>query len=388
VTTKDKKTLTKSPAESLSFRQSLLQLLEAGPDREEKLLEEFERKKGTGDSLYSPLLYLLTHLNFPEGKAARHWKKVQAHRERLSQDLGRDPGLRVALLDYFMNVCRELKNPKVIELAIYERTERSAVTDGLTGLFNHAYFLQTLRQEILRSKRHGLKAALLLLDLDDFKKVNDQRGHVEGDRVLMKAAAILRDSVREIDIPARYGGEEFAVLLPDTGRLGAFVVADRIRARIQKHFCRQRPAVTVSGGLALFPEDAGTPADLIVQADAGLYRAKAAGKNQVLLTQGERRRHRRVAATPRVRLATNEGPAPVLVKNVSEGGLLVSLRHEVPMGSTVSLVIESPDAKPVALRGEVVHLARVPGEEEPAFDVGVRFLETPDAETAARSTKA
>jgi len=388
VTTKDKKTLTKSPAESLSFRQSLLQLLEAGPDREEKLLEEFERKKGTGDSLYSPLLYLLTHLNFPERKAARQWKKVQAHRERLSQDLGRDPGLRVALLDYFMNISRELKNPKVIELAIYERTERSAVTDGLTGLYNHAYFLQTLRQEVLRSKRHGLKAAVLLLDLDDFKKVNDQRGHVEGDRVLMKAAAILRDSVREIDIPARYGGEEFAVLLPDTGRLGAFVVADRIRARIQKRFCQNRPVVTVSGGLALFPEDAGTPADLIVQADAGLYRAKAAGKNQVLLAQGERRRHRRVAATSRVRLGTEEGPAPVLVKNVSEGGLLVSLRHEVPMGSTVSLVIEAPDTKPVELRGEVVHLARVPGEEEPAFDVGVRFLETPDSETAARSTKA
>ena len=378
----------KSPAESLSFRQSLLKLLEAGPDREEKLLEEFERKRGKGDALYSPLLYLLTHLNFPEAKAARHWKKVLTHRERLREDLGRDPGLRVALLDYFMNVSRELKNPKVIELAIYERTERSAVTDGLTGLYNHAYFLQTLRQEVLRSKRHGLKAALLLLDLDDFKRVNDERGHVEGDRVLMKAAAILRDSVREIDIAARYGGEEFAVLLPDTGRLGAFVVAERIRTRIQKRFRRNRPPVSVSGGLAIFPEDAGTPADLIVQADAGLYRAKAAGKNQVLLAQGERRRHRRVAATPRVRLSTGESPAPVLVKNVSEGGLLVSLRHEVPMGSTVSLLIESPGAKPVGLRGEVVHLQQVPGEEEPVFDVGVRFVDPADAEAAVGSTKA
>jgi len=378
----------KSPAESLSFRQSLLKLLEAGPDREEKLLEEFERKRGKGDALYSPLLYLLTHLNFPEAKAARHWKKVLTHRERLREDLGRDPGLRVALLDYFMNVSRELKNPKVIELSIYERTERSAVTDGLTGLYNHAYFLQTLRQEVLRSKRHGLKAALLLLDLDDFKRVNDERGHVEGDRVLMKAAAILRDSVREIDIAARYGGEEFAVLLPDTGRLGAFVVAERIRTRIQKRFRRNRPPVSVSGGLAIFPEDAGTPADLIVQADAGLYRAKAAGKNQVLLAQGERRRHRRVAATPRVRLSTGESPAPVLVKNVSEGGLLVSLRHEVPMGSTVSLLIESPGAKPVGLRGEVVHLQQVPGEEEPVFDVGVRFVDPADAEAAVGSTKA
>ena len=143
--------------------------------------------------------------------------------------LGRDPGLRVAILDYFVNVSHELRNPKMIEIAIYERTERSAVTDGLTGLYNHAYFLQALRQEVLRSKRHGLKAALLLLDLDDFKRVNDERGHVEGDRVLMKAAAIVRDSVREIDVAARYGGEEFAVLLPDTSRLGAFVVAERIR---------------------------------------------------------------------------------------------------------------------------------------------------------------
>jgi diguanylate cyclase (GGDEF)-like protein len=273
----------------------------------------------------------------------------------------------------------------VIELAIYERTERSAVTDGLTGLFNHAYFLQSLRQEVLRSKRHGLKASLLLLDLDDFKDVNDQRGHVEGDRVLMKAAAIVRDSVREIDIAARYGGEEFAVLLPDTGRLGAFVVAERIRGRIEKRFRRKRPRVTVSGGLAIFPEDAGTPADLIVQADAGLYRAKAAGKNRVLLAQGERRRHKRVAATPRVRMATAEGPAPVRVKNVSEGGLLVSLRREVPMGSTVSLLIEAPDEEPVGLRGEVVHLQRVPGEEEPAFDVGVRFVDQPPAEASGPS---
>jgi diguanylate cyclase (GGDEF)-like protein len=375
----------KSPAESLNFRQSLLKLLEAGPDREEKLLEQFEQNKGRGDSLYAPLLYLLTHLDFTEARAARHWRRIVAHRQKLRTALGRDPGLRVALLDYFVNVSRELKNPKIVELAIYERTERSAVTDGLTGLYNHAYFLQALRQEVLRSKRHGLKASLLLLDLDDFKRVNDQRGHVEGDRTLMKAAAIIRDSVREIDVAARYGGEEFAVLLPDTTRIGAFVVAERIRARIERRFQRKRPRVTVSGGLALFPEDARTPADLIVQADAGLYRAKAAGKNQVLLAQGERRRHRRVPAPPSVRVSTAEGPTPTRVKNVSEGGLLVSLRREVPMGSTVSLRIEAPDARPVGFRGEVVHLQQVPGEEEPLFDVGIRFV---DADEAARPPKA
>jgi two-component system cell cycle response regulator len=365
----------KSPAESLSYRQSLLEFLEAGPGREDELLGEFERQRGEGDPLYSSLLYLLTHLDFTERQAARHWKRIAAHRKEMARAMGRDPGFRVAILDYFVNVSRELRNPKIIEISMFERTERSAVTDGLTGLYNHAYLLQALRQEVLRSKRHALRAALVLLDLDDFKRVNDVRGHVEGDRVLMKAAAIVRDSVREIDVAARYGGEEFAVLLPDTSRLGAFVVAERIRRRIEERFARARTPVTLSGGLAVFPDDAGAPADLIVQADVGLYEAKAAGKNRILLPHGERRRFRRLAAPPRVTLGTGAARAPVSVKNLSEGGLLVSLREAVSVGSSVSLTIERDDAAPVGLRGEVVRVERVPGEAEPAFDVGVRFLD-------------
>jgi diguanylate cyclase (GGDEF)-like protein len=366
----------KSPADSLPFRQSLLEFLEAGPGREEALLAEFERKKSPGDPLYSSLLYLLTHLNFTERRAARHWKQIAGHRAKMAKALGRDPGLRVAIFDYFVNVCRELKNPKVIELASFERTERSAVTDGLTGLFNHAYFMQALRQELLRSRRHGLKAALLLLDLDGFKSVNDALGHVEGDRALMRAAAVLRESLREIDVAARYGGEEFAVLLPDTARLGAFVVAERVRMGVQERFARGRVPITLSGGIAVFPEDAATPADLIVRADAGLYAAKAAGKNRILLPQGERRRHRRVPPRTRVSLDPAGGPAPepASVKNVSVGGMLVSLRTAVAVGSAVRLHIESPGREPVGLSGEVVRVERVPGGDEAAYDVGVRFV--------------
>ncbi len=378
--TDDDTCIVKTPAESLNFRQSLLEFLEAGPGQEEALLREFERKKDAGDPLYSSLLYLLTHLDFTEKQASRHWKRVLAHREAMREGLGRDPGLRVAIVDYFVNVSHELRNPKVIELALYERTERSAVSDGLTGLFNHAYFLQALRQEVLRSKRHGLKAALLLLDLDDFKRVNDEHGHVEGDRVLMRAAATVKDGVREIDVAARYGGEEFAVLLPDTSRLGAFVVAERIRRRVEERFARSRTPVTVSGGIAIFPDDAGAPADLVVQADAGLYGAKAAGKNRIFLPQGERRRFRRLTAPHRATVATAVADAPARVKNVSEGGLLVSLRETVAVGSAVNLTIERAGAGPVGLRGEVVRVERVPGEEDPAFDVGVRFLEPAEAE--------
>ena len=115
----------KSPAETLNFRQSLLEFLEAGPGHEEALLEEFERKKSQGDPLYSSLLYLLTHLNFTERQAARHWKKILTHRDTLRAAIGRDPGLRVAILDYLVNVSHELRNPKVIELQSYERSVRS-----------------------------------------------------------------------------------------------------------------------------------------------------------------------------------------------------------------------------------------------------------------------
>src|SRR5262249_61010289 len=125
-----------------------------------------------GQPTHALTLSIPPHLSFSETEAERHWRRIRRHRDVLKKDLHRDPGLRVAILDYFVNVSHELKNPKVIELAIYERTERSAVTDGLTGLYNHQFFLQALRQELLRSKRHGLPAALLLLDLAHFK-----RGH-------------------------------------------------------------------------------------------------------------------------------------------------------------------------------------------------------------------
>ncbi|HVO11598.1 MAG TPA: diguanylate cyclase [Vicinamibacteria bacterium] len=364
----------KSPAEALAFRHSLLDLLEAGPRREEALLAELERRRDPAQPLYSSLLYLLTHLNFPERTAERHWRRVVGHRERLRGALGRDPGLRVAILDYFANVCGELRNPKVIEIESYERTERSATTDGLTGLFNHAFFLQALRQELLRSRRQGLKAALLLLDLDDFKRVNDLRGHVEGDRALMRATAVLRESVRGIDIAARYGGEEFAVLLPDTSRLGALVVAERIRRRLEERFARSRPQLTVSGGVAVFPEDASTPADLIVRADAALYAAKAAGKNRILFPPAERRRHGRRPDSGRALLSTGGRSRSASVKNVSDGGLLVTLREPVAVGSSVSVWIERPGSSAFDLHGEVVRVDPVgEGGREAVFDVAVRF---------------
>jgi len=362
--------------DGVSFRHTLLELLESDPPNEDRLLAEFEDQGSDADRpLYSTILYILTHLTFPEGEAERHWRKIRAHRDQIKAKLGRDLGLRVALLDYFLNVNQELKNPKVIEISIFEQTERSAITDGLTGLFNRRHFTQTLRHELSRARRHSSKVSLVLFDVDDFKKLNDTKGHPEGDKVLVRTASLIKAGVREIDMASRYGGEEFAVILPETSRTGAFVVADRVRQAVENHFRRTRGVskVTVSGGVATFPDDATTFADLVKKADLGLYRAKAAGKNRITLAKGERRKHRRVPASEGVRLGAGSGKAAAAkARNLSAGGVLVSLREPVAVGSRVSVVLKDPGAAAVDLKGEVVRVT--PRKKGGAYDVGVRFV--------------
>lgn len=357
-----------------AVRQAVLELLESGPSNEKQLLIELERRT-EGGPVFAPVLAVLTHLSFTETQARRQWKRIEAHQEQLRLRLGRDVGLRVALLDYFVNVRPELHNPKVIELSDYEQTERSALTDGLTGLYNHAYLLQTLKREVNRSRRHRLALSLAMFDLDDFKLINDSRGHQEGDRVLVRSAALVRESLREIDLAARYGGEEFAVVLPETPRTGAFVVAERIRERVERHFARRKggPKVTVSGGVATFPEDGDDLDGLIQKADQGLYRSKRAGKNRITLVQGERRRHPRVPAAHRVTVSGGRRRRSGRAINLSASGLLILLPEPPPVGSLLHFEVRRGQAPAMGLEGQVVRVRATSGQEA-FYDVGVQLV--------------
>jgi diguanylate cyclase (GGDEF)-like protein len=229
-----------------------------------------------------------------------------------------------------------------------------------------------------------------MFDLDDFKRVNDTRGHLEGDRILMKTAAVIQESLREIDTAARYGGEEFAILLPETSRAGAHVVADRIRRRIEDRFRRRGATLEpISGGVATYPEDATSAKDLLRRADEGLYRSKADGKNRITMVGSERRRHLRVPVSHPVLLRARSTRRAARAKNVSEGGLLVSLREPVPVGSNVTLVIRPPGAASMALRGVVVRLEKVGRDGGRPHEIGVRLLgESAEALTVLRRTAA
>ena len=168
---------------------------------------------------------------------------------------------------------------------LYKKMETMATTDGLTGLTNHRTFQQRFEDLLQRAQRHQGKVALLLCDVDHFKKVNDTYGHPIGDEVLRRVARVLQDVPRKIDIPARYGGEEFAVLLDNVGVAQAKAVAERIRMEIAKVVVETEKgalSVTESIGVAAFPDDGGDRATLIERADLALYHAKHSGRNRVV----------------------------------------------------------------------------------------------------------
>jgi diguanylate cyclase (GGDEF)-like protein len=164
-----------------------------------------------------------------------------------------------------------------------EELELLATTDALTGLYNRRYLMTVLTRETLRARRHEEAYALLMMDVDQFKRYNDTFGHQAGDDVLVRLAIVLGQTMREVDVVSRYGGEEFLLMLPETRIDQAERAAERIRGFIENEFSGpdEPRLVTVSIGVAAYPVDGETPEALIASADAAMYRAKQRGRNRV-----------------------------------------------------------------------------------------------------------
>ncbi len=162
------------------------------------------------------------------------------------------------------------------------RAEIDSITDALTGLYNHRYLHERLSEELHRAREHSSPLSMLFLDLDHFKDYNDANGHSAGDAVLREVAHLIEQSVRNVDVAARYGGEEFVVLLVETGRETALMVAERIRERLRAAgYSADGVPLTVSIGVAGYPDDADHREDLLEKADAAMYLAKRRGRDQV-----------------------------------------------------------------------------------------------------------
>lgn len=183
---------------------------------------------------------------------------------------------------YILGIMKEITEKKGEERAL----RMEALTDGLTGLYNFRYFQRQLEFEIKRAQRYLHPLSLVMIDIDHFKHYNDSHGHLQGNVILERMAALLRSYTRETNHVARYGGEEFAILLPETEARIAAKAAVRLRRIIQKEpfpFQDEQPGgnLTASIGVASFPMDASDAEDLVQRADEALYRAKALGRNRV-----------------------------------------------------------------------------------------------------------
>jgi diguanylate cyclase (GGDEF)-like protein len=174
----------------------------------------------------------------------------------------------------------------------HQELERLSATDPLTGLFNRRRMMESLDHEVRRSRRLKHSFAVLMADVDHFKRYNDANGHPAGDAVLKQVATIMREATRDVDVVARYGGEEFFVLMPETGGSDAADVADRVRERLA---AEKLPggSVTLSFGVAEFPAHGDIGETLIAIADAALYQAKREGRDRVVVAPGAAERRRR-----------------------------------------------------------------------------------------------
>jgi diguanylate cyclase (GGDEF)-like protein len=169
------------------------------------------------------------------------------------------------------------------KIRLFNEIKTLSIHDGLTGIYNHAFIVEALKDELERSKRYGSLLSVVIIDIDDFKKVNDTYGHLAGDAVLEKLAELYKGSLRAIDIVGRYGGEEFLAILPETDGINGYIVAERFRERIEKEtfaYGEETINLTISGGIAQYAYGMDVN-KLIKAADDNLYTAKREGKNKI-----------------------------------------------------------------------------------------------------------
>lgn len=243
------------------------------------VFEQYESKYS--GKLYSTILLSLTHESYDEDKAKRLWDGIVKHYERMEKILGRKVGVVVSALDYMQNITFDLQSPCLIEMEKSMLVVNTTLNDELTGLYLRDVFDMVLVKEVETSMRLNSPLSLLMIDIDDFKVVNDTYGHPKGDEVLHDIGRTINDCIRTMDFAARYGGEELAVVMPGTSLDEAVNVAKRIRRAIEA-LKFDDFGVTVSIGVAQTTNALYTPKALVEASDKALYEAKETGKNKVV----------------------------------------------------------------------------------------------------------
>ncbi len=347
---------------------------------------------------YSFILYFLTHIDIPEERAKQCYFEILEHKYAISEKLDRDIGISTAAMDYFLNITRKFQIPKIIEASLLSEIMRMGKEDPKTGCFNSKFMHEYGIKELRRSQRYSQNLSVLLLDIDAFKKLNEQHGHLFGDKILKKFSEVLQDSCREEDFIARFGGDEFAVIMPQTGRIGARALSERIRTRLEEYFSnktfnKEKISVTFSGGIATFPFDAKTFDELLKKADYALLKSKVLGKNRVydfleeeylqnLTPESNKRQFQRYTFKKNTIIEIGDKNSFFSIKgkiiNISKGGLLLECLCEISdnlisknLGIKVNQIGDKEVNMPI--NGSIVRVNK--DNEKLKFHLGIAFKE-------------
>ena len=252
------------------IRDAVLKCLNEIQDGDHLISELNRIVQEKGKESYPILLHIMTHLDIDADEAETSWNSIIDLYQSMSKAMGRKISLRTAICEYFCSIHKTLRNPKVVEIHLFEKTLKDSKYDGLTGLLNRQTLNEVLVLEYNRARRHKEALSLIFFDLDNFKRVNDTYGHLAGDEALREVAKILIMEKRLEDLAARYGGEELVLLLPETSKENARILGERIRKKVEEltiPWDGSDIRLTISGGLSAFPEEADDVTSLIQTAD-------------------------------------------------------------------------------------------------------------------------
>ncbi|WP_039929149.1 diguanylate cyclase [Leptospira yanagawae] len=361
------------PKNGRRIEDTIMDLLEEDPANEGVLLQKIQSHHSHDESqIYANLLKVLTSLDIPESEAKEIWDEVSGNQSKLSKCLGREVGFRVALLDYFINHNQKIENPKIIEIRLFAETEKLILVDELTRLYNRRHFETALVREFKQASRYNQNLSLLIIDIDDFKKINDTYGHLMGDEILKQVASKISTSLRMEDTACRIGGEEFAIIFPQSNEEQAMKAAEKLLQACRTILISGKP-VTISGGLVSYPDKVKLCEEMYDLADRALYAAKDSGKNQIVAFSNEKRSSLRFDANLELYCVLPDKTIRSISKNISITGIAFETEDELNLNDSIPVVLREADSQhEISAKIKVVRKQKLNGK---TFSVGAEFVE-------------
>ncbi|TGK79013.1 diguanylate cyclase [Leptospira noumeaensis] len=364
------------------IEDTIMAILEEDPCLEESIIQkirdnQFHNLEDSG--IYSALIKVLTSLEIPENDSANIWQEIINNKHKLTQCMGREVGIQIATLDYFTNINQKLKNPKIIEMKLFADTEKLILVDELTKLYNRRHFEKALVREFKQSTRYNQNLTLLIIDIDDFKKINDTYGHTMGDEILSKVAKQITSCLRMEDTACRIGGEEFAIIFPQTNEEQALIASEKLLEACRTIELSGRP-VTLSGGIVSYPEKVKNCSEMYDLADRALYTAKQSGKNQIVAYSNEKRSSLRFDANLELLFILPDKTLKTISKNISVTGIAFDTEDDIKLNESFDVKLrESESNKEINAKIKVIRKEEVGIHK---FHMGAEFLElSPEDQT-------